>query len=40
MVDNVSSKIHSGWYTWPFSPGRFEMYFHVQINQSGKTRKT
>ena len=32
MVENTSSKICSGWYAWPFSPGSFEMYFHVQIS--------
>ena len=39
MVDNASSKIRSGWYTWPFSPGRFEMHFHVQIKQPCKSEK-
>ena len=29
-------KIRSGWCTQPFSPGSFEMYFHVQIKQSCK----
>ena len=28
---NISSKISSGWYAYPFSPVSFEMYFHVQI---------
>ena len=34
IVDDVSSGIRSGWYTEPFSPGMFGVYFHVQIRQS------
>ena len=39
MVQNTSSKICSGGYAWPFSPGSFEMYFHVQIKHSCKSEK-
>ena len=37
MVDNISSKIRSGWYA--FSPGSFEVYFHGQIKRSCKSKK-
>ena len=36
---SISSKIRSGSYAQPFSPGSFEMYFHVQIKQSCKSER-
>ena len=36
---NKSSKILSGWYAQPFSPGSFEMCFHVQITFFCKSEK-
>ena len=35
----IYSKIHSGWYTLPFFPGSFGVYFHVQIKPSCKSKK-
>ena len=36
---NISSKIRSGWYAQPVSPGSCEMYFHVQIKPSCKSER-
>ena len=35
----ISSKIRSERYTQPFSPCSFEMFFRVQIKQSGKSER-